>query len=136
MSWQIETTRKFDKEFKMFLKWRGFELDHSSFELRFNEPQNFTKYRETELDGTRIGTFTQLEAFPYLSNLLFMQRFLGLSEEEMQENTELWLEENEEDVPPKKGGRILFTTILCSGVALSSSFLSCSSFMATYCGSK
>ena len=27
-----------------------------------------------------------------------MQRFLGLSEEEMQENTELWLEENEEDV--------------------------------------
>ena len=88
----------FDKEFKMFLKWRGFELDNSSFELRFNEPQNFTKYRETELDGTRIGTFTQLEAFPYLSKRFLMQRFLGLSEEEMQENTELWLEENEEDV--------------------------------------
>jgi hypothetical protein len=88
----------FDKEFKLFLKWRGFELDNSSFELRFNEPQNFTKYRETELDGTRIGTFTQLEAFPYLSKRFLMQRFLGLSEEEMQENTELWLEENEEDV--------------------------------------
>lgn len=91
-------SNQFDKEFKMFLKWRGFELDNSSFELRFNEPQNFTKYRETELDGTRIGTFTQLEAFPYLSKRFLMQRFLGLSEEEMEENTSLWLEENEEDV--------------------------------------
>ena len=88
----------FDKEFKMFLKWRGFELDNSSFELRFNEPQNFTRYRESELDGTKISTFTQLEAFPYLSKRFLMQRFLGLSEEEMQENTKLWLEENEDDI--------------------------------------
>jgi len=88
----------FDKEFKMFLKWRGFELDNSSFELRFNEPQNFGKYRETEMDNSRIGTFTQLEAFPYLSKRFLMQRFLGLSEEEMQKNTTLWLEENDDDV--------------------------------------
>ena len=84
----------FDREFKMFLKWRGFELDNSSFELRFNEPQNFSKYRETEMDGTRIGTFTQLEAFPYLSKRFLMSRYLGMSEEEMSENTKLWKEEN------------------------------------------
>jgi hypothetical protein len=84
----------FDREFKMFLKWRGFELDNSSFELRFNEPQNFSKYRETEMDGTRISTFTQLEAFPYLSKRFLMSRYLGMSEEEMSENTKLWKEEN------------------------------------------
>ena len=84
----------FDKEFKMFLKWRGFELDNSSFELRFNEPQNFSKYRETEMDGTRISTFTQLEPFPYLSKRFLMSRYLGMSEEEMSENTKLWKEEN------------------------------------------
>jgi hypothetical protein len=87
----------FDKEFKMFLKWRGFELDNSSFELRFNEPQNFSKYRETEMDGNRINTFTQLEQFPYMSKRFLMGRFLGLSEEEMSQNTKLWKEENLED---------------------------------------
>jgi hypothetical protein len=87
----------------MFLKWRGFELDNSSFELRFNEPQNFSKYRETEMDGSRISTFTQLEAFPYLSKRFLLQRYLGMSEEEMSDNTKLWKEENIEaptaDVP-------------------------------------
>ena len=88
----------FDREFKMFLKWRGFELDNSSFELRFNEPQNFSKYREVEMDGTRINTFTSLEGYPYLSKRFLLQRFLGLSEEEMSENTKLWREENLDDV--------------------------------------
>ena len=88
----------FDKEFKLFLKFRGFELDNANFELRFNEPQNFTKYRETEIDNSRISTFTALEAYPYMSKRFLMERYLGLSEEEMQKNMELWREENTEDV--------------------------------------
>ena len=87
----------FDREFKMFLKWRGFELDNASFELRLNEPQNFSKYRETEMDGSRINTFTSLEGYPYLSKRFLMQRFLGLTEEEMAENMKLWREENLDD---------------------------------------
>jgi hypothetical protein len=88
----------FDREFKMFLKWRGFELDNANFELRFNEPQNFTKYRETEIDSSRIGTFTALEQYPYMSKRFLMERYLGLSEEEMQKNMDLWREENTDDV--------------------------------------
>jgi hypothetical protein len=87
-----------DKEFKMFLKWRGLELDNRSFEIRFNEPQNFSKYRETELDSSRITTFTQLEQYPYLSKRFLLQRYLGLTEAEMTENEEMWREENEEEV--------------------------------------
>jgi hypothetical protein len=90
--------QSFDKEFKIFLKWRGLELDNSSFELRFNEPQNFSKYREVELDGARIGAFTQLEQFPYMSKRFIMGRFLGMTEEEMAENERLWGEENSDDV--------------------------------------
>ena len=86
----------FDLDFKMFLKWRGLEIDNSSFELRFNEPQNFSKYRETEIDTARIGTFTQLEQYPYMSKRFLMQRFLGLSEEEMADNERMWAEENGE----------------------------------------
>jgi hypothetical protein len=87
-----------DREFKMFLKWRGLELDNSSFEIRFNEPQNFSKYRETELDSSRISTFTQLEQYPYLSKRFLLQRYLGLTEAEMTENEAMWMEENEEQV--------------------------------------
>jgi len=84
----------FDREFKMFLKWRGVEIDNSTFELRFNEPQNFASYRETEMDAARINTFQALEGYPYMSKRFLMQRYLGMTEEEMVENNKLWREEN------------------------------------------
>jgi hypothetical protein len=78
----------------MFLKWRGVEIDNSTFELRFNEPQNFASYRETEMDAARINTFQALEGYPYMSKRFLMQRYLGMTEEEMSENNKLWREEN------------------------------------------
>jgi len=83
-----------DKEFKMFLRFRGINIDSGLFTLLFNEPQNFTKYRQVEIDAARIGTFTQLEQIPYLSKRFMLTRYLGLSEEEMQENEKLWAEEH------------------------------------------
>ena len=87
---------KLDQEFKMFMRWRGVNIDGSLFELRFNEPQNFAKYRQAEVDAVRIQSFTQLEQTPYLAKRFLLKRYLDLSEEEMQENTELWNEENGE----------------------------------------
>ena len=84
----------FDREFKMFLKWRGVEIDNGTFELRFNEPQNFSSYRETEMDQAKINTFQALEGYPYMSKRFLMQRYLGMTEEEMVENTKMWREEN------------------------------------------
>ena len=83
-----------DTEFKLFLKQRGLILDNRDFELKFTEPQNFSKYRETELDTGRISTFTQLEGFPYMSKRFLMQRYLGLTESEIKENEKMWNEEN------------------------------------------
>jgi hypothetical protein len=65
--------RKFDTEFKMFLKHRGFNLDNSLFELRFTEPQNFASYRETELNSTRITAFTQINQTDYLSKRFMLK---------------------------------------------------------------
>ena len=78
----------------MFMRWRGVNIDGSVFELRFNEPQNFAKYRQAEVDAVRIQTFTQLEPTPYLSKRFLLKRYLDLSEEEMQENEDMWNEEN------------------------------------------
>ncbi len=84
---------KLDQEFKMFMRWRGINIDSSLFELRFNEPQNFAKYRQAEVDQVRINSFTALEGFGYLSKRFLMERYLDLSEEEQQRNAEMWKEE-------------------------------------------
>jgi len=82
-----------DKEFKLFMRWRGVNIDGQLFELMFNEPQNFAQYRQAEVDLARINTFTQLEAFPYLSKRFLLTRYLGLSEAEMAENERMFAEE-------------------------------------------
>jgi len=90
---------KLDTEFKMFMRWRGINIDNSLFELRFNEPQNFAKYRQAEVDVARIQSFTQLEQVPYLSKQFLMERYLDLSKEELQRNSELWRQETGDTVP-------------------------------------
>ena len=82
-----------DLEFKLFLKTRGVNIDNSIFEIKFNEPQNFASYRQAELDNTKISAFTQLEQLPYMSKRFLLTRYLGLTEQELLENTEMWEQE-------------------------------------------
>jgi hypothetical protein len=89
-------SQKLDDEFKMFLRFRGFNIDSSLFTLKFNAPQNFAAYRQSELDKDRVGTFGSIEAFPYISKRFALERFLGLSKEEIAENEKLWHEEQDE----------------------------------------
>jgi hypothetical protein len=91
---QTMIVEKLDLEFKMFMRWRGINIDNNLFDLRFNEPQNFAKYRQAEVDAVRIQTFTSLEPIPYLSKRFLLERYLDLSEEEMTRNDELWAQEN------------------------------------------
>jgi hypothetical protein len=93
-----------DQEFKLFLRWRGFNIDSGLFQLEFNAPQNFAAYRQSELDTARVGTFQAMEAFPYISKRFAMERFLGLSEEEISKNEKLWREENGKEVVEEPKG--------------------------------
>jgi len=88
----------FDTEFKRFLLEKGVNIDTSMFELKFEEPQNFAAYRQSELDNARVPTFTQMSAIPYVSNRFALSRFLGLTDEEIAENERLWREENDENI--------------------------------------
>ena len=99
--------QKLDDEFKMFMRWRGFNIDSSLFSIGFNPPQNFASYREAELDTTRVGTFNQLEQVPYMSKRFLLKRYLGLTEDEIRENEELWKQEREESLPPTTTGQDL-----------------------------
>jgi hypothetical protein len=88
--------QKLDDEFKMFLRWRGFNIDAGIFSINLCEPQNFASYRQSELDTTRITAFSQLEPLAYMSKRFMMKRYLGLTEEEIVENETLWAEERDE----------------------------------------
>jgi hypothetical protein len=102
---QKSVSQQIDNEFKLFLRWRGFNIDSSLFDLRFNEPQNFAAYRQSELDTARVTTFASMEAFPYISKRFALKRFLGLTEEELKENEKMWEEEREkpDDMEPQGG---------------------------------
>jgi hypothetical protein len=88
----------FDQEFKKYLLDKGVNIDTSMFDLRFQPPQNFAAYRQSEIDNARVPTYTQMSAIPYISNRFAMKRFLGMTEEEIAENERLWREENIENL--------------------------------------
>ena len=92
---QKQIQEDLDHEFKMFLKYRGIEIDSSTFEITFNPPMNFSSYKELALDNERAQLFNQVQAIPYLSNQFKLQKYLGLTELEMKQNEELWRKEND-----------------------------------------
>jgi len=87
----------FDTEFKLYLNNKGVNIDPNIFAVKFQTPQNFASYRQTEMDSARISTFSSLVEIPFISKRFALKRFLGLSAEEMAENEELWKEENIDD---------------------------------------
>ena len=90
----------FDEEFKLWIKSKGYNIDSGMFELKLNPPQNFAQYRQTEMDQTRIQSFSQVAELPYMSKRFALKRYLGLTEEEMARNADLWAEEN--NIPQAK----------------------------------
>lgn len=106
---------KLDEEFKLFLRWRGFNIDTQMFSIMFNPPQNFAAYRQSELDNARVSTFASMEGLPYISKRFALERFLGLTEEEIKRNEMLWEEENKEEVPMDPSGSDLRNIGISSG---------------------
>lgn len=92
-------TSVFDTEFKMFMYYRGANIDPSLFELQFNPPMNFASSRQATLDAERINTFNTIQSIPFMSKRFAMNRFLGLSDEEIAENERLWGEEQGKGQP-------------------------------------
>jgi hypothetical protein len=108
-------SNKLNEEFKLFLRWRGLNIDSGLFDIKFNAPQNFAAYRQSELDTARVSVFQTMEAFPYISKRFAMERFLGLSQEEIEENQRLWFEEREEPENSEASGSDLRSIGISSG---------------------
>jgi len=85
---------KFDFDFKYYLRQTGIEIDENLFELRFMPPQNFSKYRQIEVDAQQIQVYSGVAENKKLSERFKFKRFLNLTDEELLENEKLWAEEN------------------------------------------
>jgi len=94
---QKQIQEDLDKEFKMFLRHRGIYIESSIFSIEFNKPLNFSTYKDLQLDTERATLYNTVAAIPYLSNQFKLKKYLGLSEEEIKENEELWRAENNYD---------------------------------------
>lgn len=101
---QMQIVNPLDLEFKLFLKHRDINIDSSLFKLIFNEPQNFSEYRQIEIDSAYASVYSQVSGIPFLSKRYALKRYLGWTEQDMMENERLWKEEQLEGVPGDPGG--------------------------------
>jgi len=101
-------SKKLNEEFKLFMRWRGFNIDSGLFDIHFTPPQNFASYRQSELDTSRVQTFTTMAALPYMSIRFAMERFLGLSQK-------LWKEEKSEPEDQEAKGSDLRSVGISTG---------------------
>ena len=92
-------TAVFDEEFKMYLYGKGVNIDPNLFELNFNPPLNFASSKQASIDAERINTFNTIQAVPFVSKRFALNRFLGLTPEEIAENERMWAEENGKGQP-------------------------------------
>lgn len=97
-----------DKEFKLFLKNRGIEIESNLFELQFYPPQSFSQYRQMQMDSEQVNLFSSLmgtEASKYISKRFALQRYLGWNDDDILKNEQLWKEENAKKVKDKTGAQ-------------------------------
>jgi hypothetical protein len=108
---------QFDIEFKLYMYNKGINIDSNIFEVKFNPPQNFAAYRQTEMDTARVQTYGSVAAIPHLSKRFALKRYLGLTQEEMTENETLWKEENvDEDTHLPANAELRTVGITANGI--------------------
>lgn len=83
-----------DNEFKLYLDFRGIQIDSGTFELKFIEPMSFAEYRETALNEERLSIMSSASQFPWFAKRFIMKKFGNMSEDDILENEHLYMEEN------------------------------------------
>lgn len=83
-----------DHEFKMFMKFSGVDIDITTFRLEFCQPQNFSNYREIEMNTQFASSYAQVSDYPHISKRMAMKKYLGWDDNDILENEKMWKEEH------------------------------------------
>lgn len=92
---QRQIEESLDHEFKMYLKYKGIDIDNADFSLGFTTPMNFNSYRDLAIDAERTGLYGSVADDPTLSARFKLKKYLQLTEDEIKENEKLWREEHD-----------------------------------------
>ena len=103
MRLQAMFAKTFDYEFKYYLRKTGIEIDENMFELKFSPPQNFSKYRQIELDSQQMQVYSQVAENKHFSERFKKLRWLNMKKEEIEEDEGMWRQENPDKIKKKTG---------------------------------
>lgn len=101
---QRQIVQSLDREFKLFMKENGITIDNGMFNLDFTAPQNFSEYRQIELDSARIAVFSQVQEIPFVSKQYALRRYMGWTEKDIFENEKYWKMENDSKYKDEDNG--------------------------------
>jgi hypothetical protein len=83
----------FDKQFKCYLKSSGINVDPRIFKLALPDPQNFDDYKQAEVDEKMLGNYTNVKDDKTIATRMKQRRYLGWTEDDIQENEALLSQE-------------------------------------------
>lgn len=95
---QRKLIKSLDKEFKFYLKKKGFVIDAGDFSLKFPPPINLSEWAKLELMQTRVSVFTQLESNKIFSKRFLLEEVMGFDQEMFDRNERYWLEEHQDQL--------------------------------------
>ena len=91
---QKQIEESLEHEFKMYLKYKGIDIDNSKFSIGFSTPMNFNSYRDLAVDAERTGLYNSMTGELALSKRFKLKKYLQLTDDEIKENEKLWREDN------------------------------------------
>jgi hypothetical protein len=83
---QTKINSTFDDQFKSYMKSAGIKVDDNLFKIRLPDPQNFKIYKQAEVDEKMIANYSSIKDVKELSGRYKLMHYLGLSEDDIQEN--------------------------------------------------
>jgi hypothetical protein len=83
----------FDAHFKAYMKSAGLKVDPQLFKIKLADPQNFSDYKQAEVYEKLLGNYTNVKDDETLSVRYKQMHFLGMSEDDIQENEALLKQE-------------------------------------------
>ena len=82
-----------DAEFKRWLHDSEIIVDPTIYRVVLPEPSDYRASRQQAIDANMIGNFTNVEGTPYLSKRFALERYLGLTKDEIRQNEEMLRQE-------------------------------------------
>lgn len=78
-----------DVEFKRWVYDSGFNIDPTIYRITLPEPSDYFKSRQQAMDADMLSNFSTIEGTEYFSKRFVMERFLGLTKDEIHMNEEM-----------------------------------------------